>query len=119
LALSRVGGDQELLTDLAKIFCEQSPKLLSAIDAAIADKNLGAMKRGAHSLRSAIATFAAQGASEVAAELENASRPEAFDSYRQTFAGLKSQVEQLQRDLEKLSVSNAAPSLVSPSVTRN
>ncbi|HWF36942.1 MAG TPA: Hpt domain-containing protein, partial [Candidatus Acidoferrales bacterium] len=109
LALSRVGGDQALLADLAKIFCEQSPKLLSAIETSIAEKNLPALKRGAHSIRSAISTFAAQRASDIAAELEESSRPEGFDQYRETFSTLKALVEELQSDLQKLSASNDVP----------
>jgi PAS domain S-box-containing protein len=105
VALSRVGGDQQLLSDLAKIFCEQSPKLLSAIETAIDQRNLPGLKRGAHSLRSAIATFAADHASEVAAQLEDSSRSEGFEEYRATFTQLKSLVGELQRDLEELATS--------------
>jgi CheY-like chemotaxis protein len=108
VALSRVGGDQQLLADLAKIFCEQSPKLLSALETAIDQRNLQGLKRGAHSLRSAIATFAAEHASDVAAQLEESSRPEGFEEYRATFADLRTLVGELQRDLEQLAASEGS-----------
>ena len=108
-ALARVGGDQVLLADLAKIFCDQSPRLMAAIDAAVDQKSLVNLKRAAHSLRSAIATFAAQEASETAATLEQFSRPEEVESCREIHEKLASQVEELRGDLEKFARSAAAP----------
>ena len=40
VALGRVGGDQALLADLARIFCDESPKLLAAVRNAFTQQNL-------------------------------------------------------------------------------
>src|SRR6266403_1540675 len=41
VALARVEGDEGLLADLAKLFCEESPKLLSAVRDAVARRDSG------------------------------------------------------------------------------
>jgi two-component system sensor histidine kinase/response regulator len=100
LALARVGGDQLLLADVARIFCEQSPKLLSAVQAAIAKQNLVDLRRAAHSLRSAIVTFSALDASDAAAKLEAFSRPEEFEHASSYYQELEASVKKLQCSLE-------------------
>jgi two-component system sensor histidine kinase/response regulator len=111
LALARVGGDQVLLADVAKIFCEQSPKLLAAVQTAIAKESLVDLRRAAHSLRSAIVTFSAQGASDAAAKLEEFSRPEDFEQASSCYQDLDARVEKLRRSLESFT-SGSAPAAV-------
>ena len=60
LALARVDGDEALLADLAKLFCEESPKMLAAVHEAVAAKDAERLQRAAHSLKGAVATLAAQ-----------------------------------------------------------
>ena len=76
IALARVGGDDVLLADLAVIFCEQAPRLLSAVQVAVNERDLSTLKRAAHSLKSAVATFAADEVSEFAGIFEGFSRPD-------------------------------------------
>ena len=111
LALARVGGDQVLLADVAKIFCEQSPKLLGAVQAAIAKESLVDLRRAAHSLRSAIVTFSAQQASDAAEKLEAFTRPEEFQQAASLYQELEASVEKLRRSLGSFT-SGSAPSVV-------
>jgi PAS domain S-box-containing protein len=100
VALARVGGDQALLADLAKIFCEQCPRLMAGVEIGISQRSILDVKRAAHSLRSAIATFAADEASGVAARLEGFSRPEDFNDAPGILKDLETRVERLRKDLE-------------------
>ena len=79
-ALQRVEGDEVLLADLAKLFCEESPRMLSAIQEAIARKNAEALERAAHSLKGSVATFAAPRAFDLALKLERLGRANDFDN---------------------------------------
>jgi two-component system, sensor histidine kinase and response regulator len=108
VALARVGGDQVLLADLAKIFCEQCPRLLAAVKRAIAERSLLEVKRAAHSLRSAILTFPAQDASDAATRLEGFSRPEDFEDAPAIVRDLELSVERLRQELEIFAAANVA-----------
>jgi two-component system sensor histidine kinase/response regulator len=108
VALARVGGDQVLLADLAKIFCEQHPRLLAAVQNAISERNILEVKRAAHSFRSAIATFAAEEASDAAARLEGFSRPEDFDDAPSILNELEARLKTLRKDLEVFAAAHAA-----------
>ena len=114
LALARVGGDQVLLADLARIFCDQCPRLLVEVQGAVGRKNLVDLKRAAHSLRSAIATFAAQEATDAAAKLEGFSRPEDFDSAPEALRNLESNVARLQQSLESFVGAQIADGVAPP-----
>jgi two-component system sensor histidine kinase/response regulator len=58
-ALLRVEGDEALLADLARLFCEESPKMMAAIQYGIEHKNADALERAAHSLKGSLSMFAA------------------------------------------------------------
>jgi two-component system, sensor histidine kinase and response regulator len=113
-ALARVGGDQMLLADLARIFCDQCPRLLAEVRGAVGRKNLVDLKRATHSLRSAIATFAAQEATDAAAKLEGFSRPEDFDSAPEALRNLESNVARLQQSLESFVGAQIADGVAPP-----
>jgi PAS domain S-box-containing protein len=108
VALARIGGDQALLADLAKIFCEKSPKLLAAVQDAVAQKNLVDLRRAAHSLKGAISTFAAQDAFDAAAKLEGFSRPEDFELSPNAYQDLESKVERTRQALESFASGHTA-----------
>jgi HPt (histidine-containing phosphotransfer) domain-containing protein len=102
LALARVEGDEGLLADLAKLFCEESPKLLSAVRDAVARRDTAALKRAAHSLKGSMSTFAARDATEAAFRLEElASEGELVDA-EGAYRLLATQVERLKQALESL-----------------
>ncbi len=102
VALARVEGDEGLLADLAKLFCEESPKLLSAVRDAVAKRDTAALKRAAHSLKGSMSTFAARDATEAALRLEElASGGELVDA-EGAYRLLATQVDRLKQALESL-----------------
>jgi two-component system, sensor histidine kinase and response regulator len=70
-ALERLGGDEDLLRDLCKIFCEESPKLLQRLRHAIADADAGAVMHAGHSLKGELGYLGADEAAQAARELED------------------------------------------------
>jgi two-component system, sensor histidine kinase and response regulator len=101
-ALRRVEGDEALLADLANLFSDESPRMLSAIQEAIADKNGEALERAAHSLKGSVATFAARPAVELALKLERQGRANELDDAARVFGLLSTEIERVKSALTLL-----------------
>jgi two-component system, sensor histidine kinase and response regulator len=102
LALARVDGDEGLLADLAKLFCEECPKLLFGVEDAVARKDAAALKRAAHSLKGSISTFAAREATEAALRLEELASAGELVGAEGAYRLLATQVDRLKQALEGL-----------------
>jgi two-component system sensor histidine kinase/response regulator len=102
VALARVDGDEGLLADLAKLFCEESQKLLSAVQDAVAKRDTAALKHAAHSLKGSLSTFAARDATEAALRLEDLARAGELEGAEDAYRLLAAQVERLKQALESL-----------------
>jgi len=102
VALARVEGDEGLLADLAKLFCEESPKLLSAVRDAVARRDSAALKRAAHSLKGSMSTFAARDATEAALRLEELAGGGELVDAEGAYRLLATQVDRLKQALESL-----------------
>ena len=80
-ALSRLGNDHELLSDIIGIFLEDSPALLEKIRRAVMGNDPSALQRAAHSLKGLAATLSAEDVAAAvladAAALESLSRQQA------------------------------------------
>jgi HPt (histidine-containing phosphotransfer) domain-containing protein len=70
-ALERLDGNEDLLKELAVLFCVEYPKLISALQKATDEKNSNAIRAAAHTLKGVLGTFSADVASQTAASLEN------------------------------------------------
>ncbi len=70
-ALERLDGNEDLLKELAVLFCVEYPKLISALQKATDEKNANAIRAAAHTLKGVMGTFSADVASQAAAKLEN------------------------------------------------
>jgi len=97
VALARVDGDEGLLADLAKLFCEESPTLLSAVQDAVAKRDSAALKRAAHSLKGSLSTFAARDATEAALRLEDLARAGELEGAEDAYRLLVAQLERLKQ----------------------
>ena len=53
--MDNAGGDQQLMDDLVSTMIEETPRLMSQIDAAVAQLDASAMQRAAHSLMGSLA----------------------------------------------------------------
>jgi PAS domain S-box-containing protein len=102
VALARVDGDEALLADLARLFVEESPKMLEAISQALAEKDAARLQRAAHSLKGSVATFAAQNASNAALRLERLARAGDLSEAPGAYAALEAQVARLRSILESV-----------------
>ena len=68
--LEHFDGDRELLRELARIFLEDYPTRLSAIQAGVDRRDVPALLEAAHALRGSVANFGATRAVEAALKLE-------------------------------------------------
>lgn len=73
-ALDLVGGDLDLLREVASLFLEESPRMMSEIVDAFRRRDPSALAGAAHGLKGCVATFGAQSAVEAALALETAGR---------------------------------------------
>jgi two-component system, sensor histidine kinase and response regulator len=74
VALSRVGGDEELLKEIAEIFLEDYPKVLAEIQAALASGDARRLEQSAHSLKGSAGNFGAKAVVGAASRLEQLGR---------------------------------------------
>ena len=74
LALSRVGGDVELLKEVVELFLDDYPSTVEKIKDAVASRNALALEHAAHSLKGSVSTFGAARAFEAAFTLETQGR---------------------------------------------
>jgi len=95
LALSRVGGDVELLKEVVELFLDDYPSTFENIKAAVASRNATALEHHAHSLKGSVSTFGANRAFEAAFTLEKQGRSG-------DLAGAQDGLLQLEQALEAL-----------------
>jgi PAS domain S-box-containing protein len=74
LALSRVGGDVELLKEVVELFLDDYPSTFEKIKGAVASRDATALEHHAHSLKGSVSTFGANRAFEAAFSLEKQGR---------------------------------------------
>jgi signal transduction histidine kinase/HPt (histidine-containing phosphotransfer) domain-containing protein/FixJ family two-component response regulator len=99
----RAGGDPQLAAELIDLLFQQLPLLRADVDKALANRDVRALSRAAHTLKGSVGNFGARAAMELAKKLE-LSIPESGD-FEQA-AALRSQLEQelslLEVDLKAL-----------------
>jgi len=103
LALSRVGGDVELLKEVIELFLSDYPSTVEKIKAAVAGSDATALEHQAHSLKGSVSTFGADRAFEAAFALEKQGRsgdlrgaPEGLLELEQALQALRPELELLQ-----------------------
>jgi HPt (histidine-containing phosphotransfer) domain-containing protein len=102
-ALDRVGGDSELLEEVAKLFLDTAPELLSQVREAVADRNAPSLERAAHTLKGSVGNFGAEAASEAAHRLEKMGRAGDLTGAEEALAALEREMDRLQPALAALS----------------
>jgi two-component system, sensor histidine kinase and response regulator len=73
-ALARVGGDLDLLKEIAALFLDEYPRELDEIRTALASGDAHTLERSAHGLKGAVANFGARPAVDAAFQLEQLGR---------------------------------------------
>ncbi len=74
VALSRVGGDAELLREIAALFLDDYPKVMADLHDAAARGDASTVERTAHSLKGSVANFGAKSVMETALKIEDFGR---------------------------------------------
>jgi CheY-like chemotaxis protein len=101
-ALKRVGGDLQLLRELAEMFLTECAHLMADLREAITGADAGKLRRTAHTFKGSVAIFGAGAAVEGAKKLEAIGQAgnlaEAADVYR----ALEEQVARLRGELTEL-----------------
>ncbi len=74
LSLTRVGGDVDLLREIAALFIEDCPRALAELRRAVEQRDASKIENAAHALKGSVANFGAQVAVDAAFRLEQMGR---------------------------------------------
>jgi len=107
-ALKRVDGDRDLLKEVASLFFEDTPRLMTEVRNAIQRGDGKALERSAHTLKGSVSNFGARMALEAAVSLEQMGRNGDFARASEVFAQLDRQVTLLVPALEAVLKEKAA-----------
>jgi PAS domain S-box-containing protein len=99
LALSRVGGDVELLKEVVELFLDDYPSTFEKIKGAVARRDATALEHAAHSLKGSVSTFGANRAFEAAFTLEKQGRSGDLTDARDGLLQLEQALEALRPEL--------------------
>ena len=103
-ALERVGGDRELLAELAAMFEEDYPRLLNEARAGLRAGEMEAVCSGAHQLKGLLAQFSAGRARDAALMLETAGRAGDVKAAGEALAHLEWLMDKVQPELHAMSL---------------
>jgi len=102
-ALENVGGDRELLSELAEIFVRDCPALLANIGAAVARVNATQLRCAAHALKGAVDNFGAAATYTAAQKLESMGRDGDLDGAHEALKMLRKEIDRLLPQLQRYS----------------
>ena len=102
LALSRVGGDEDLLREIAVIFLGDYPQLVEKIKAALAANDPQGLERASHSLKGSVANFGADPAYRASMELERIGRSNDMSQAQAAYERLDESLRSLHPELTAL-----------------
>jgi len=102
LALSRVGGDVELLKEIAILFLDDYPKSLIELRAAVQSRDAKRVERSAHGLKGSVSNFGARPAVDAALQLETMGRAQKLVEVEQVLRTLELALAALRPELESL-----------------
>lgn len=94
--LDLCGGDRALLSELARIFLAESPKMLAAIRLGVAESDASAVHFAAHALKGSVGNFSATTVFEAARVLEEMGRQEDLSEAVAAVATLEQELARLQ-----------------------
>ncbi len=100
--LDRAGGDMELVVDVAGLFLDDYPRLLSDIKDSILNSDNEKLRTAAHTLKGSAANLAARPVSEAALKLEMMGRDGDMSRAAEAYMMLEEEVDRLRPVLAKL-----------------
>jgi PAS domain S-box-containing protein len=99
---ARIGGDEELLADISRLFVTHSPEMVQAVRTAAAAGDGAALASAAHALKGSIGNFTQGRPFEVARALEKAAEAGDLAGARAAIPDLEQQVAKLSRVLAEI-----------------
>ena len=102
VALARVGGDLELLREIAALFLEECPRAFAEIQVAVARGDAAKLENAAHALKGSVANFGARNAVEAAFRLEQMGRSHEMSYAEQMLRKLESALSAVCAELAAL-----------------
>ena len=102
VALSRVGGDVQLLKEIAVLFLDDYPKALAGLREAAAKGDAKEVERTAHGLKGSVANFGARAAVEAALAIEGLGRTRQLAEVEHVLQTLELALAALRPELEAL-----------------
>ncbi len=100
----RVAGDEELLQEIIELFMEDYQEHLDNINTAIATNDAEALTKAAHTLKGAVATFAAAKAKDAAFVLEKMGRNNDLTGGLEAYQTLVIEVQHLKEALSQFTI---------------
>jgi two-component system sensor histidine kinase/response regulator len=101
-AMARVGGDEELLKELAQLFLEEYPRLMAELREAHAQGDARMVERTAHGLKGSVANFGAKPAVEAAYQIEQLGKGGKLDAVTEALRTLDLALLSLHAELKQL-----------------
>jgi len=98
-ALARVGGDLDLLKEIAALFLEEYPRELEVMRKALAAGDAYTLERSAHGLKGSVANFGAPAAVDAAFQLEQFGKTAKLDQVPVALAALERALALLHAEL--------------------
>jgi HPt (histidine-containing phosphotransfer) domain-containing protein len=99
LAMDAVGGDRELLREVAAAFLEEGPRLLGDIERALERGDAAALKIAAHTLKSSLRLLGAKRAYDQTLRLEQMGRDNDLSQAAEPLAVVREEVQRLTRQV--------------------
>jgi HPt (histidine-containing phosphotransfer) domain-containing protein len=101
-AESAFASDPEFHRELARMFLEDAPSLLTSIRTAIDSREAPDLKLAAHTLKGSTGVFKDQAAFDAAFQMERIGRDASWEDAQSAWDTLTHEVERLTRDLSKI-----------------
>jgi HPt (histidine-containing phosphotransfer) domain-containing protein len=101
-ALARVGGDVDLLKEIAALFLDEYPRALDDMHNALAAGDAHTLERSAHGLKGSVANFGARTAVDAAFQLEQLGRAHKLDQAPPALAVLERTLACLHAELASI-----------------
>jgi HPt (histidine-containing phosphotransfer) domain-containing protein len=96
----RLEEDFDLFKELAQLFFSDSPRLLSAIEDAIRNKNGEKIGKTSHTMKGAVANFSAEKAFDAALALEKLGKSNDLGKVGDAFNSLSAEIENMRKALK-------------------
>jgi len=107
VALERLGGDEELLREVARLFLDEYPALMVEIREAVVARDANALERAAHTLKGSVSNFGADAAYNAAFVLEMMGRTRDLTQVERGLADLGEALQFIHPALLELAVESA------------